>query len=1017
MTALRRGVAALSCLFVPGLARAGDPTAHTAATVTVASAIAKLPEFANGVGAPQFRIPKNSPNEAACPYNAAAKFGDGSCPYSDPNGLAINEPDNWNCLDPRQPPVITALNAEFSFSESLLASILGDVGLPTVMACNWNHFTTNPALPLYLSAQATSQTVALWADEIPTGIQHNTGFWSCSVGDWKRYWNRVVNGLHYIQDMQTEHHAIGNQVCPQADVIPSVTFNQFFTFGGTRACADFLSTTIAQAESLSIACDDDIVDPTSLFGPGLTTDMFFMNLLCELGVPLACMGLERVLRHHCNVPGSGPTKSIVCAGPRSDHLTSTTQLQYCEGEIYDHGGGQDFLGAAISAGQSVLLTAAERWAAVCQGTPPDGPPDPPGIVALVTGDPHLLTFDGERYDGQPWGEETLVVSPTDNDLEVQVRTRQLNSRNVTVIVAEGAQVATDRLAFYLDGTVTLNGVAATFGLGMTTLPGRGSVWGLPNEYVVVWPDSSQLWVTLRGFYMGAQVFLPDSRRGQVFGLLGNANGDPHDDLTTRDGFTTLTSPASFNAFYKTYVESWRITQSTSLFDYETGQSTDSPDITNRNFPFLLETVEDLASAEVQTATATCQGAGVTSDWTDACVLDIALSNGDTRAASAFADAPPVTSTFDVQSPCAVCTAGQSCCNGTCTLTTVDGANCGGCGVACSASGATCTNSTCGCSPPKSTQCGQDAGAAGACVDLTSDSGNCGKCGTVCSGTTPVCSNGSCVATCNTASGQTQCATQCVTLGNDNVNCGACGKVCSASEVCSGGMCTALSSINAAGCADSTREAFVNQAIFPAIAACAGGWDGNGSIANYTGVFPAPLRTTSPACAQNGNSGPNPKGAGCSAIDLCAAGWHICAGGEVIVRVQQAAPDAGIRTDGCAAETWPARSFFAAAIGSTGFSICAEPYGTVTGPSCTNASGAVGCQANPGLTNDIFGCGSEGVAVSTCGDVDRSGGNLCGSLDSGWSCGTDGLRESVNAVHNPSPAGAASGGGVLCCMSL
>jgi hypothetical protein len=366
--------------------------------------------------------------------------------------------------------------------------------------------------------------------------------------------------------------------------------------------------------------------------------------------------------------------------------------------------------------------------------------------------------------------------------------------------------------------------------------------------------------------------------------------------------------------------------------------------------------------------------------------------------------------------CVGCGGNQTCCEGTCTLTTLDNANCGGCGHPCTVSGSTCTNGICGCHAPQSTSCGGDAGIATECVDLTSDSRNCGKCGTECPSTAPFCSNGSCVATCNTASDQTQCGTQCVTLGNDRNNCGTCGKTCTTSELCSGGVCTPVSGISTAGCADGTREVFVSRTTFPAIAACAGGWDGNGGMANYTGVFPAPLRTANPNCQKNGNSGPNPKGTGCSAIDLCASGWHICAGGEVIARVQGAF-DGGSHSDACAADTWPAHSFFAAAIGSTGYYECAEPYGTLTGPSCTNASGQPACRANPGLTNDIFGCGAEGTPVSTCGDVDKSGDNLCGSLDNGWYCGTDGYRESVNAVHNPSPTGAASGGGVLCCANM
>jgi chitobiase/beta-hexosaminidase-like protein/stigma-specific protein Stig1 len=362
---------------------------------------------------------------------------------------------------------------------------------------------------------------------------------------------------------------------------------------------------------------------------------------------------------------------------------------------------------------------------------------------------------------------------------------------------------------------------------------------------------------------------------------------------------------------------------------------------------------------------------------------------------------------------ATCTTGQVCCGGACTVTALDSANCGSCGYACPMSGATCSAGICGCDPPKATSCGTDGG--GACVDLASDSNNCGACGTACSGTTPVCSGGSCVASCDTASDQTQCGAQCVTLGNDSNNCGACGNTCASSELCAGGLCTPLDIIGATGCADGTREVFVSQTTFPAIAACAGGWDGNGGTANYTGVFPAPLRTTNPNCTSNGNSGPNPNGTGCSAIDLCAAGWHICAGGEVLPRVQSAPNITPSATDGCAADTWPASSFFAAAIGSTGCFECAEPYDTLTGPGCTNSTCAQGCEANPAITNDIFGCGTEGVTIGSCGDVDKSGNNLCENLDNGWSCGTDGYRESVNAVHNPE--GGTSGGGVLCCKDL
>jgi len=511
--------------------------------------------------------------------------------------------------------------------------------------------------------------------------------------------------------------------------------------------------------------------------------------------------------------------------------------------------------------------------------------------------------------------------------------------------------------------------------------------------------------------MSVKVFLATDRLAHVAGLFGNANGDPSDDLVTRDGSTVITTPAPFSLFYKTYAQSWRITDASSLFDYPIGENTESPDITNLNFPTDVETSASLPADQLQAAAATCQSIGVTSDWSEACALDVALSN-DAGAASTFVAAPPVLAPFVVLSPCAACTAGQSCCDGQCTALAVDRNNCGACGLRCTVAGATCANGTCGCQPPKSASCG--VAPATACVDLTADTNNCGTCGRACSGATPVCSGGSCVPACNTASDQTQCGTQCVVLGNDLNNCGTCGTACAPSQICSGGVCVAPSTAGV-GCADGTREGFQSQATFPAIAACAGGWDGESGAAGFGGVFPSPLRTTSVTCAQNGNSGSNPNGTGCSAADLCAPGWHICAGGEVIARASGGLTSPA-QTDGCAATTWPPSSFFAAAIGSTGCFECAEPSGTLTGPSCTNASCAVGCQANPAITNDLFGCGTEGVVIGTCGDVDRSSNDLCGSLDAGWACGTDGTRESVNATHVPSRAPGTMGG-VLCCASL
>ena len=79
-------------------------------------------------------------------------------------------------------------------------------------------------------------------------------------------------------------------------------------------------------------------------------------------------------------------------------------------------------------------------------------------------------------------------------------------------------------------------------------------------------------------------------------------------------------------------------------------------------------------------TAVCVAAGVPGDWMDACTLDVALS-GSPQAAGAFVGAPPALASFEVQQACLNCGAGNVCCDGVCTSTALDSANCGGCGRA------------------------------------------------------------------------------------------------------------------------------------------------------------------------------------------------------------------------------------------------------------------------------------------------------------------------------------------------
>lgn len=344
---------------------------------------------------------------------------------------------------------------------------------------------------------------------------------------------------------------------------------------------------------------------------------------------------------------------------------------------------------AVSLGGSGPYAAAQSNACECCRAP-GGPPAPPGNVGAGHGDVHLRTFDGIRYDMQGVGEFTLARQAIDG-FEVQARTRPWNgSRSVSVNIALAARVGSDRVGFYLDGTTRLNGATVVFSAGLNSLPDGGQVYASGNEYKVVWPDNSQLHVQRNSSYMDADVFLADARRSAgVAGLLGDFDGNPADDLATRNGGTVLTPPAPFEAFYGSYVESWRIAQADSLFDYAMGETTES--FSDRSFPAVLATSSSLSASQYDSARAACLAAGVSQDWLDSCIVDVGFT-GDPSFAESLADAPPASTEFEVAEPLPVpCNVSSDCPVGAACVASA----CGQSGF-CSSAQACTTGEVCGC---------------------------------------------------------------------------------------------------------------------------------------------------------------------------------------------------------------------------------------------------------------------------------------------------------------------------------
>ena len=109
-------------------------------------------------------------------------------------------------------------------------------------------------------------------------------------------------------------------------------------------------------------------------------------------------------------------------------------------------------------------------------------------------------------------------------------------------------------------------------------------------------------------------------------MLGDGDGDPDNDLLTRDG-TLIPVEVAIDPprFYDTYIDSWRITADESLFHYGPGESTESFQVTG--FPDRTVTFEDLIDDGAgEAAEAACREGGITRpELIAACVYDLVVT--------------------------------------------------------------------------------------------------------------------------------------------------------------------------------------------------------------------------------------------------------------------------------------------------------------------------------------------------------------------------------------------------------
>ncbi|MFP4233857.1 MAG: LCCL domain-containing protein [Nitriliruptoraceae bacterium] len=304
--------------------------------------------------------------------------------------------------------------------------------------------------------------------------------------------------------------------------------------------------------------------------------------------------------------------------------------------------------------------ASDSWdQALCNGglgsdcgddPPPDG--DPWGEVCFGPdcgesgGEPHVTTFDGLTYAMMAAGEFILVRT---DEVEVQKRTRSYQGlRDVSIGSAAAVELGGHRVSYdmdraagerlHIDGEpyhlddirrepMQLDDVVVSMGGGLFQIRHDATVVSIPD---ITNERTLDVFVQLDPAALEAVRQDPEAIPAE--GLLGTATGTIDDDLTTRDG-AVYDGPVRERDLYTTFVDSWRISDEESLFDYPEGLGTE--DYTDPTMPARLFGVDDLDPEVAGWAEQVCRGAGVEQERAlQRCVFDVGVTEDPGFAASA-----------------------------------------------------------------------------------------------------------------------------------------------------------------------------------------------------------------------------------------------------------------------------------------------------------------------------------------------------------------------------------------------
>ncbi len=260
------------------------------------------------------------------------------------------------------------------------------------------------------------------------------------------------------------------------------------------------------------------------------------------------------------------------------------------------------------------------------------------------GDPHLESFDGASYSFQTVGEFDLVKS---NDGLVEIQTRQKAQQdNFSLNTAVAMNVGGDRVGIYAEDSpdggistpVRVNGMAVDITDRPYFLSRGGTIRKSRGMYVVDWPTGESVTAQVRNSggmsFLNITTNIYPCSHGGYSGLMGNANHISSDDYNDGRGLIPVSAGSGPNATYvkrqqlamiaREFAEQYRITMATSLFDYPAGTSTYT--FTDKTFPRVHMTVDDLTPAQRTRAQQHCQQNGISGAQMEGCIFDNAYLN-------------------------------------------------------------------------------------------------------------------------------------------------------------------------------------------------------------------------------------------------------------------------------------------------------------------------------------------------------------------------------------------------------